>query len=103
MSSDTNQKCRDAGDHSYHVGYTLDSERRERENLTHAEVIESDSIEDREETEFEWTIEKADDGNLLLLHIGEIADGDGELEFHFISKTTALQLADMFTRAAALL
>lgn len=91
--------CREF-DHSFHVNYTTDEEGRETENQTHAEVISTDEIEERGDSESGW-IGQIEDGRLHLL-VSTATEGGWAVDQKLTAETCA-QLGHFFFMASVAL
>lgn len=100
MPDELTENCRVFGEDlnpSFHVGYAKDEDDCETENLTHAETIDTQEIEEREETECAWIAQIEDEQIQVMLSEGT---GNGWTFQHKVSIRTAEQLSSMFAQIA---
>lgn len=89
--------CRGGGD-SYHVGYAVDDEGFETENITHA--VAAPDFEERDDAEVGWVAQLFEDSTTVQVLVTDDFDMGGFAVDHKISVTTAEQLSDMFAKIA---
>lgn len=97
------ESCRSSRD-AFHVCYSVktddDGGAAEAVNLTHAGVIDTEEIEEREEVEYGWVTQFTHDRARLLAGTDESGGWDVD---HLLTAGTCEQLADMFAQAAVTL
>jgi hypothetical protein len=93
-------ECRTFGDESFHVDYTVNEEGHETENQTHAEIVSSDEIQERGDSECGW-IARIEEGRVRLLVTTR--EDDGWAIDQQLTAGTCAQLANFFFRASVAL